>query len=130
MYGMFSEYVLIDKGTSTVSVISIIDELTGPGFPVIIPSLTALVAFRRDPSDSGDCAVKFKFTLGESFLFEHAVQMNMADKLTARCFVKMNGIQILRPDILKVNAFVNDILIGDFQIIMQQGPIPQIVSVR
>src|SRR5689334_20609805 len=104
MYGLFSESVIVDKGLGTVTIISVIDDLTAPSFPVLVPSLAALIAFSRSTSDSSDCNVVFKFMLEENLFLEHGVQVNMGDKLTARCFVKMNNIQLVKAGKLKVSA--------------------------
>jgi hypothetical protein len=96
----------------------------------MITSLAILIALGRALTDSASCLVKFKIYIGEGLLIEHAIPMNLLDKDQTRCYVRFNGIQILRVGSLRVDVFINENPIGDFSIEIKQGIVPQIVSVQ
>lgn len=98
-----AEQVIRNADTNTVSIISIIEELTIPRLPGVLVALNAFFFLERDPADPENPACIIRLKLDDQLLQEFPANANFQGKLRTRAFVTIGNIVISGPGVLSVS---------------------------
>jgi hypothetical protein len=96
-----AESVLLDQQTNNVSLINVVEEITPDEFPVVMPRVSWLFIFERDPSDDPQPPVAFVVRLGGRELLRVPVEVNFEDKMRNRAMLAMSGLPIASEGVLE-----------------------------
>jgi hypothetical protein len=81
---------------SGVSLISLVDAILAPGYPVIIPRLAAVFLFIRDTAEPEAVELTFRVTLDVDAILEVPAQISFAGKPTSRLQFDLGGFPVPR----------------------------------
>jgi hypothetical protein len=96
-----SEGISVDRKTGSVSVFSVLEQITAQGFPVLFQRLALFVLWEKDADDPARVAGRLVIDVMGQELFAQAVEINFQDKLRNRYVVRMNGLILPRPGLLR-----------------------------
>lgn len=89
--------VAVDARTNTVSVFSILEELTPASFPAFIPELSVLALLNRGESEPEGFTVRLTVFLNDDVLLNQSMEISFQGKTNVRAIFEMRGMPILRP---------------------------------
>ena len=113
-YLILSESSSIDQATNIASFFGIIEELSSPKFPIIVPKLSINSSFSKDQSDANSVDLTFQILNNEKVLIAQTFPLKFLDKNTAKLSITIGGIPVGEPGELtvKLNVAGNETLVS------------------
>ena len=116
--------IILDSLTNQLSVIDIFEGLKSQGFPIVVPSLSALFYLRRDESDPDTQTFTLRCTVGEIEILATQVEVRFEVGITARSIINFEGFLIPSPGILRLELFQGQSSLGSFELPIEKLEAP------
>jgi hypothetical protein len=101
-----ADSVVRDAETNAISAFNIIEELSWPGFGVMLPRLVALFVIERVQEDPNEFTADLAITLGGHDLIRREVQISFQEKLRTRAIFTVGPVPIERAGELRISLNV------------------------
>ena len=119
------ESLIQDVSTNRVSAININEDLATDRFPRAYPRLVCLFMLKRDTSDPAQVEVRVEFLHEDVELQGVPIRVDFGDKLRNRTIVKVDGLVIPGPGLLRVRLVKEGEELGHYDIAVSQSGGPQ-----
>lgn len=94
--------VIVDKGTNTASIFTILEQLTPEGLPTALPTIVVFSLMEREPDDPDKVKCKLTITLDDTKIGEMPeLSIDFQKALRNRLMVKIDGLVVPKPGKLK-----------------------------
>lgn len=103
-----AETGIVDVFTNRMSLFHVVEEMSSPAFPGIVPSLTVVSIFRRDADDQPVQKAHLRLTLNDQEIFKGDLDVRFEDKTRARNFAHLQGVPLTSPGTLLVTVLADD----------------------
>ena len=110
-----SQMAIIDAQTGGLTVINVIDDITVPVLPSVIP-LSAVFIFQRDSEDSSSQNVIMTAGMTHLQRQNFPFPLDFSEKLTARSIASMQAVPIPAPGIFRVDVSLNETILAYWDI--------------
>jgi hypothetical protein len=91
-----AEGIVRDSETNNMSAFNILEQMTPEGFPALLPKISFLSAWERDPEDPAEYDMEFTTKLDEDVLYRQPITLRFGDSTRHRQTVIVQGLQIPR----------------------------------
>lgn len=99
--------IIRDAETNAISLINVLEEINGLGFPLLIPQFCIHLLSEREEREANTYEVRLKILNNETEVFSGDVKIDFQDKLRTRNNIKFAGFAVMLPGKLHVR-FEND----------------------
>ena len=94
-YSQIADQIVVDGRSNVLSIFSVIDEVSAPGFPTFLPRAALIFSLDRDVEDPEDYTLNILARLGDNIVFgPKELPCLFKGMLKTRVFVNFNGIMI------------------------------------
>ena len=107
-----AEGVVRDAESNLVSVFSILEEFTAPGFPIFVPKVCVLTVLERSEADPPQPRAELRITLEDQEIHKAPVRVDFQDKLRTRMIVTYAGVALPNPGILKIEMLIDGVSVN------------------
>ena len=111
-----AETIIRDAETNSISIINVLEELPGHGFPLLMPKLSCLFMFRRNADDPSELDGQITFKIDDEHIISGPIHVNFQGGLRHRQIVVMRGFVIARPGIVRAAVVFEDRELGAWEI--------------
>jgi hypothetical protein len=105
-----------DAEENDVSLISVLEDVSAQGFPVIVPRATVVWCLTREPAEAEQHQGTVRIFLEQQRLAEAAMEANFQGRMTTRIFLTFAGLAIPTPGRLKFEVSLANGLRGEYTI--------------
>jgi hypothetical protein len=123
-----AQQAIIDKQSNSLSLISVLDELTVPILPSLIGSLTAVFILHREAEDASQQQMTVTAGMTQFPRQSFPFSMDFQDKLASRGVATMGGIPITATGVFRVDLSLDDRVLGAWDIIINSVVQQPIIS--
>src|SRR5688572_5906055 len=102
-----AEAIIRDAETNTISVFSIIEEISAASFPIGIPKLSTLFLLERDQGDPEHIDAIILLSLNDKEIGQATIHSNFEGKLRTRLILVAQGVVIEEPGIFTITLTIN-----------------------
>jgi len=121
-----SETILQDSQTNVVSLINVVDEISSPSFPIILPKFSLVALAKREIEEDNNPQLRAIATLNNEPLFQTEFILSFLDKTRARAVIVVQGIIIPGPGTVRVSLFSPQAELAFWEIIVTATGQPQV----
>jgi len=104
--------IIRDAETNSISIHSIIEEITGEGFPLVLPRFCIFYLFEKENGDVNSKAHTLIISLDEKEVHRLPITVDFQDKGRSRNIIKIGGFAFLNPGSLKIELKFEDQLLS------------------
>jgi hypothetical protein len=112
--------VIRNAEDNTISIFSILESIQAAGFPFFIQKMDVVALFERSHEDSAQYEILFRGSIGDTELLRAPMTIDFQDKVRNRAMLHVQGLVIPNPGTLRVNALFNDIILGTYEVLVEQ----------
>lgn len=116
-----AESSAVDNTSNLLSVFNVIDEVTSPAYPTVIPKLTVLFIVEKEDGDHDSTDAFVTINLNETELIRQPMEIAFAGKKRMRQILIVNGLVINGPGKLTTKMIVGDDVIDSWEIYLIQS---------
>ena len=113
-----AEGVIVDQRSNSVSVFTILEEVTPQELPIVLTQFVVLAILERDEGDPGKCDCTLALSLNDEGIFEQHMEVDFQGKLRLRQMVHFGGVPIEKPGTLTASLELGGEEIGEWRIIV------------
>ena len=117
-----SESVLQDELTNLLSLVNLIEEVSAPRFPVVLPRFAILVLLERDPTDPAEYPCHLRLNLADDLTAQAPIQVKFGAALVHRVVVRSHGVGIPHEGLLTLSFVTGDQVLVSSQIKVTRVP--------
>lgn len=96
-----ADLVIQDAARNSLSLVQILEELTGRGFPLVIPRFSMLFLVSREPTDPPTSQGTVRILLNDTVLLENRISIAFEDKYRHRMLLSVDGLVIPGTGVLR-----------------------------
>lgn len=104
IFAVCAESVSVDQQTNKLSILGIIEELSGAGFPGIIPSLSFIFVAQREKGDPETISYEIKISHNGKAMGDVPTNFSFQGRPRTRAISNIQGIPIPGPGVLTIAA--------------------------
>ncbi len=120
------ETSVVDARSNNLSVVNIVEELSSPSFPVVVPKLSVIILLARQEDEPQLVSARLRLALADQTLFERGLELSFQYRTRVRQLVDMHGLVLPSPGTLRVSLFVGDQEMGRWLIEIKSIGQPQV----
>lgn len=96
-YALCSSRVIRDADENRISVIDLLEDITVPAFPIVIPRLSLIMSLSRDPGDPEAYSGTIFLRLNDQVLLETELPIDFQGALATRATSVIGGLAFQTP---------------------------------
>jgi hypothetical protein len=125
-----ADSVSVDQFTNTLSITSVLEQITSPSFPAVLPKITCVFLLERDPDDSATHECELRVVLpGVAEPFKARAPIDFRSDHRTRLVAVLQAVQLVAPGEVVVSAWLHESELGSWRIPVTVGAAkPQVVS--
>ena len=112
------ENIVRDAETNTISLISIIEQLNSPAFPLFLHKVGALIVLIRDEGDPDQTQMTMRLLIEEREVFSNNVQVGFQGRSQTRAIFRFNGIIIPNPGQARIEFTIDEQVVGSWPFVI------------
>ncbi|HTQ59587.1 MAG TPA: hypothetical protein VMI32_05160 [Candidatus Solibacter sp.] len=116
----------LDARLNSVSVFHVLEEISAPSFPIVVPTLAIVAMLELDEGEPVNPAIELRVFLGEQQLFAAPFNADFRVRRKARAVADFNGLVIPAPGVLRVVLSLAGHDVAVWQIVCHQIASPQL----
>ncbi|MGQ0546295.1 MAG: DUF6941 family protein [Betaproteobacteria bacterium] len=124
----WADNVIVDQQTNNTSLIEVIEEITAPAFPLVIPRLCVFFLLEKQEGDQDRIQGEVRFTSNGVETNRFAMDVNFQGKLRARQIVMLGGFLVREPGILKTSLIIGEREIASYEVPVMGVAAPQVAA--
>ena len=118
--------VVRDADHGGISIFNIIEGVQAAGFPFFIQQMDVFTIFEREPGDPAQHEVRFRLAIGDTEIFVTPLAIDFQTGLRNRSTVRIQGLVLPSPGVLRVSVYVGENEIGVYTIGIEQIALPRV----
>lgn len=104
--------IIRDAETNSISIHSIVEEISGEGFPMVFPRFCIFYLFQKETGDINSKGHTLIISLDEKELHKLPLIIDFQEKEKCRNIIKIGGFAFLNPGMLKIELKDEDRLLS------------------
>ena len=108
------ENIVRDGDTNTVSLISLIEQLHSPAFPLFLHKVGALISLLREEGDPDNVQLTMRMLIDDREVFRNNVQVGFQGRRQTRAIFRFNGIIIPNPGHGRIEFRIEERVVGSW----------------
>ncbi len=121
-----AKFYSVDMATNAISVFNVLEQISSPTFPVVMPSFATVTMLAREPDEPEKQTLQIRFTLDRKKLADLAVEANFQGGLRHRSIGEYAGLTIPKPGMLQVALRFNNKTHGTWMIEIKSSDKPSV----
>ena len=117
-YMLCAEQVVQDA-TETLSAIHILEVLSSPGFPTVLPMMVVLVLLERDLDDPEQIECRLRLNMGKTEIFNHPVTNDFSGKCRVASIISVGDLHIHHAGLLQASYSIDGKELAQFEITVE-----------
>lgn len=124
---MCADSAAVDMRTNALSVFHVLEQLSSPAFPVVVPRVSIVFMLNREEADPSNLQCQLQIHSGNQQLFARPVPINFQQQFVSRTVLEMYGIVVPAPGSLRFELRNGEVLLGSWSVLVSQvgGPVFQ-----
>jgi hypothetical protein len=119
-----SDGMVVDARSNNVSIFTLLEEITAPAFPILIPRVTITALLQRDANEP-DAVFQLRASMGETTLFETPMGAEFQGRLRTRSILEIGGLAIPGPGPIEFRLIHNTRTLSSWSVLVHRGGIEQ-----
>lgn len=120
-----AEGIVIDSQTNNISAFNILEELSPPVLPAILPRFFVLSVLERDEADSPRLDTHLRITVAEQVIVDQVFTVDFQGTTRARSVFGFGGMPLPQPGSLEVAHLRGDDVLQAYRIVVKPPPTPE-----
>jgi hypothetical protein len=116
IFAICAESVAIDGATNRLSIFHILERLQATSFPILVPRLTFIAMFERQPSEPSQFDLELVVELNGTTLHRGAMPVDYQGQAATRAIVEMSGLPLPSPGLVRIVALQQNVEMAYWQI--------------
>lgn len=121
-FALCSSRVIRDADENRISVIDLLEDITVPAFPVVIPRLSLIWSVSREPGDAENYTGNVVLRMNEQVLMETPVEINFQGASVTRATAVIGGLALPLPGQFSVVWSIPEILEARYDAVVSSQP--------
>jgi hypothetical protein len=98
----------LDARTNNISLFHILESVSSPTFPIVLPPFVAVTMLARNPDESETPKLTMKWNLNDEPIFEFPLEINFQGQSRARNLTDIEAVLLQGPGILTATVFLEE----------------------
>jgi len=118
----------LDARTNNISLFHILESVSSPTFPIVLPPFAAVTMLTRNPGESETPKLIMKWNLNDEPIFEFPLDINFQGQIRARNLTDIGAVLLQGPGTLTATVFLEESWDAEWKIEVKKIGGPQIAD--